>query len=147
MRGIEFDADVGYDDVMNRLLTGISLKDYDFYISEDEILSNLELPETFAKINIEFFESLKMCTPYYVLFINLHAYRKGEIQQRISTYEDFIKSTCQFIILVVDGRYFEIYTKDEQLLLQFIKNAITLNGKDIKIKTDHDDGRIRMSIW
>ena len=146
MRGIEFVTDVGYGDVLNELFLDISLNDYEFYISEDEILSKLGAPAIPQKADIKFLEKMKMCAPYYVFFINLQAYRKGEIEQKISTYEEFKKSTCQFIILIADGRCFDIYAKDEQLLLQFIRNAIILKGENIKIKTDYDDGRVRMSV-
>lgn len=147
MRGIEFTVDIGYKDVLNALLTGIHLDNYDFYISQDEIFSDLGLPKISSKADEKLFQNLNQCGSYYVLFINLQGYLKGDAQQVITTYEDFLKSACQFIILVVDGRYFEIYVKDEQLLLQFIRNATVLNGKDIKIKTDYDDGRTHMSVW
>lgn len=146
MRGIEFTADVGYKDTLNVLLSGIPLDEYDFYISQNEIFSDFELPQISEKVDGELFEKLNKCASYYVLFINLQGYQKGAVQQKIDTYEDFIKSTCQFIVLVNDGCYFEIYAKDERLLLQFIRNAIALNGKGITIKTNYDDGRTRMSV-
>ena len=147
MRGIEFVTDVGYGDVLNRLFAGILLDNYEFNISEAEILSDFKLPDISSKIDVRFFERLKMCASYYVLFVNIQAYRKGEKQQKINTYAEFLESACQFIILVADGCYFEIYAKDKQLLMQLIENAITLDAKDIKIKTDYDDGRTRMSVW
>lgn len=146
MRGIEFVTDVGYGDVLNELFLDIPLNDYAFYIREDEIVSDLGVPAISQKADIKLLEKMKKCAPYYVFFINLQAYRKGDTEQKISTYEEFKKSTCQFILLIADGRCFEIYAKDEQLLLQFIRNAITLEGKDIKIKTDYDDERVRMSV-
>lgn len=147
MRGIEFVTDIGYSDVLNEIFTGISLTEYDFYISQNELFSDSNLPAISPKMDVDFFEKLKTCTPYYVFFFNLQAYRKGEMQQKIRNYDEFLKSNCQFIVLITDGRYFDIYVKDERLLLQFIKNAINLDGKDIRIKTNYDDGRTRMSVW
>lgn len=146
MRGIEFISDVGYADVINEVLTAIPLSNYDFFISEDEVLVNYKTFEFSHKVSAEIFENLKKLSPYYVLSINLQAYPKGKLPQSITTYEDFLKSDCQFILLIIDGRYFEIYVKEEGLLMRFIKNAITLKGKSIKIKTDSNDGRIHLSI-
>ena len=146
MRGIEFIADVGYSDVLNTLLEGISLHDYDFYISEEEVFSKQKLPEISKKVDQKLLDSFRACGSYYMFFLNLQAYPPNVQKQSIITYDDFENSNCQFIILIVDGQYFEIYVKDDQLLLKFIKNAIKLHGQKITIKSDYEDGRTRMSM-
>lgn len=146
MRGIEFQLDIEYGDVLNEILSGIPLNEYDYYISEDEILGASDLPVVYPKVDASYFGELEKCAPYLVCFFNLQAYRRGETRQKIEKYEDFSKSSCQFIVLIADGYDFEIYAKDDQLLLQFIKNASALHAKDIRIKTDYCDGRTRMSV-
>lgn len=79
--------------------------------------------------------------------MNLQAYPIDAHWQPIKTYEDFFLSDCAIIILVVDGRYVEIYAKSDELILQFIKNAVKLKGVNITIKTDYDDGRTRMNVY
>lgn len=149
IRGIEFKVNIQNTDILNKVLKGIFLDDYDFYISEDEIICNNEKAQVQIpkKGNGELFENLATHIPYYVNFINLQAYKKGKKYDEVDNYSEFINSECQFIILIVDGQYLEIYAKSDNLILQFIKNAVQLKGEEIKIKTDYDDGRVRMSVW
>lgn len=149
IRGIEFKINIQHKDILNEILKDISLDDYDFYISEDEVICNngkvqMQIPK---KGDEKLFENLAIHIPYYVDFINLRAYKKGQENDQINNYTQFINSECQFIILIVDGQYLEIYAKSDNLILQFIKNAVQLKGEEIKIKTDYDDGRVRMSVW
>ena len=147
MRGIEFESDFGYGDVLNDLFFNISLNDYVFFMVEDEVFRECGLIEIPSVADVTFLGEMRACAPYFVFSLNLQAYPIGASKQKINTYEDFEKSPCQFIVLIVDGRSFEIYAKDEQLLLCFIKNIIKLGGKNIKIKTIHEDGRVRMSVY
>lgn len=149
IRGIEFKINIQHKDILNEILKDISLDDYDFYISEDEVICNngkvqMQIPK---KGDGKLFKNLAIYIPYYVDFINLRAYKKGQENDQINNYTQFINSECQFIILIVDGQYLEIYSKSDNLILQFIKNAVQLKGEEIKIKTDYDDGRVRMSVW
>ena len=146
MRGIEFLSDIGYGDVLGGIFANIPLCGYDFYISEEEIHTSAALPAVGGKTDSSYFEKLKACIPYFVFFLNLQAYRRGDARQDIRDYRDFLASSCRFAVLVTDGDCFEIYASDEQLLLQFIKNAAALHATNIRIKTDYDDGRTRMSI-
>lgn len=149
IRGIEFKINIQHKDILNEILKDISLDDYDFYISEDEVICNngkvqMQIPK---KGDGKLFKNLAIYIPYYVDFINLRAYKKGQENDQINNYTQFINSECQFTILIVDGQYLEIYAKSDNLILQFIKNAVQLKGEEIKIKTDYDDGRVRMSVW
>lgn len=149
IRGIEFKINIQHKDILNEILKDISLDDYDFYISEDEVICNngkaqMQIPK---KGDGKLFENLAIYIPYYVNFINLRAYKKGQEDDQVNNYSEFVNSECQFIILIVDGQYLEIYAKSDNLILQFIKNAVQLKGEEIKIKTDYDDGRVRMSVW
>lgn len=149
IRGIEFKINIQHKDILNEILKAISLDDYDFYISEDEVICNngkvqMQIPK---KGDGKLFKNLAIYIPYYVDFINLRAYKKGQENDQINNYTQFINSECQFTILIVDGQYLEIYAKSDNLILQFIKNAVQLKGEEIKIKTDYDDGRVRMSVW
>ena len=149
IRGIEFKINIQHKDILNEILKDISLDNYDFYISEDEVIcdngkAQMQIPK---KGDRKLFENLAIYIPYYVDFINLRAYKKGQEEDQVNNYNEFVNSECQFIILIVDGQYLEIYAKSDNLILQFIKNAVQLKGEEIKIKTDYDDGRVRMSVW
>lgn len=143
MRGIEFKINIGYSNVFRTLFKNINISEYSLQISEEEIFTKTSLQNT-SKMGI--LDYMNSNFPYYVFFIKLHAYPKEEKVQNIQTYEDFLKSKCQFTVLVSDGWCFEIYAKDDMLLLQFIQNAIKLKATDIHIKTDYDDCRTEMNV-
>ncbi|MOA55476.1 hypothetical protein D3C78_1792740 [compost metagenome] len=84
---------------------------------------------------------------YYLIFANLKAYPKEKNVKDIKTYEEFLKSDCQLVLLVVDSAYVTVYCKDKVLLENLYHNAI-INGYDnVQFITDENDGRTRLSVW
>lgn len=79
-------------------------------------------------------------------FIEIFCSHKADEQEQIETYDDFLKSNCQAIILVSDDDFAEMYAKDQLLLKQW---AEFLKESHIEVveKTLENDGRTRMSVW
>lgn len=149
MRGFQFNIQAGYMDLINSLFEGINLKSYDLYNYDNDIVlmdgGCLKLKNEL--IDDEMFEELKQKAPYLVVFLHVCAYEKGAESVKIKEFSDYLNSQCQFVIFVVDADLVEVYVKNEELFLQFLKNAIKIKGTEIKIKTNYDDDRNRLSLY
>lgn len=78
--------------------------------------------------------------------MNLQIYNKGVEAFDIDDYNEFLKSDCQFILLVTDNSYIECYFKEESIKDIVLKN---LEGNNIsyEIKTVENDGRNAMYLF
>lgn len=83
---------------------------------------------------------------YYLLFVDLKAYPKGEVLGEIETYEEFKESKCEVVVLVADGDYIQIYVKNQEEIEMMYENARN-QGLYVEYITDENDGRTRMSVW
>jgi len=145
MIGIEFKQHE-VNKFLKCLFKNIDLSKYSFLFLEDELYDN-ENPD-FREFGIndypdDFDEFLER--NYYIIFLAMQVYLKGSNIGVINNYEDFLKSTCQLIVLIVDAECFEVYFKDLDLQNQIIKNIESLNI-DYKIKTVDNDTRYSMHI-
>ena len=83
---------------------------------------------------------------YYLIFVDLKAYPKGEEVVDIETYEEFKESKCEVVVLVADGDYIQIYAKNQEEIEMIYENALN-QGFYVEYITDENDGRTRMSVW
>ncbi len=143
MIGIEATYISSYEKLIYTLLKGIDFKKYDFYVVEDEIIvegGNKKFPDKI--VGDEFLDYFSK-DDYYVIFLNLQIYNKGVEAFDIYDYNEFLKSDCQFILLVTDNRYIECYFKDENIKDVVLKN-LDANNISYDIKTLDNDGRYAM---
>ncbi|WP_108672572.1 DUF2691 family protein [Peribacillus acanthi] len=84
---------------------------------------------------------------YYVIFVELIAYPKGKQVIDIETYEDFINSECQLVLLIVDSSFTTIYCKNKEILDRLYNNAIKRGYDQVQYITDENDTRTRLSVW
>lgn len=146
MIGIEFEID-NCKNIFKLLFKGVSLNNYDLdllqldaYYPDDFKYSNKDDPS-----NKKVEELIESQREYNVIFANIRIYDKASKFQEINTYEDFIKSSCQMIILIVDIYEIEIYFKENNLKKQVLKNINDLNA-EYKIKTKDNDGRTKLYV-
>ena len=82
---------------------------------------------------------------YYMIFADLQAYPKGTLSH-IKTYEEFIESQCELVLLVADCSYVTIYCKNKGTLEWLYKNAVECGFEDVTYITDENDARTRLSV-
>ena len=87
----------------------------------------------------DFLECIK--SNHFVVFLKMQAYYKNGNFFDIHTYDDFIKSDCQLILLVYDCSYVEFYSKDQIEITAIYNNALKHNYLDINFITDNNDMR------
>ncbi len=146
MIGIEATYISSYEKLIYTLLNGIDFKKYDFYVVEDEIIvegGNKKLPDKI--VGDEFLDYFSKDN-YFVYFMNLQIYNKGVEAFGIDDYNEFLKSDCQFILLITDNRYIECYFKEESIKDVFLKN-LDANNISYEIKTVENDGRCAMNLF
>ncbi|KOS68791.1 hypothetical protein AEA09_09735 [Lysinibacillus contaminans] len=80
---------------------------------------------------------------YYTIFVDLQGYPSEQFEA-ITTYEDFVKSNCEIVILLTDCTYLDIYCKDRQLIEKLYNHAKTLPVKGLHCLSDENDGRTGM---
>ncbi|MEK7015956.1 DUF2691 family protein [Bacillus sp. FSL R9-9410] len=152
-RGITVDILDGYDNLLWKVLKPIDITVFDWQaVGREEayiIIGNELGPELFSedKEIIEGSELKKQIKDniYYLLFVDLKAYPKGEELGEIETYEEFKESKCEVVVLVADGDYIQIYAKNQEEIEMMYENALN-QGFYVEYITDKNDGRTRMSV-
>ncbi|PFL30449.1 hypothetical protein COJ26_23495 [Bacillus thuringiensis] len=153
-RGITVDILDGYDKLLWKVLKPIDITAFDWQAMGREeayiIVGNELGPELFSEDNeIMAGSALKKLIKdniYYLLFVDLKAYPKGEVLGEIETYEEFKESKCEVVVLVADGDYIQIYVKNQEEIEMMYENARN-QGLYVEYITDENDGRTRMSVW
>ena len=55
---------------------------------------------------------------YYLIFVDLKAFSRTSYVREIATYQEFVESDCQFVLLIVDSSFVTIYAKDQITIKQ-----------------------------
>jgi hypothetical protein len=148
-RGIRFKVPNEWGTIINFILENIQLRDYIFNISNDEIHLEKEgfLFNNEDVMEGEVFENLISQSKYYALFANIQRYPKDSIVKNIKTYDDFLKSDCDLIVIIVDGTFVDIFVKFEKDFIQIANNAKKNNFIDIEYITEKNDIIKNLSCW
>lgn len=64
----------------------------------------------------------------------------------IHTYQEFVKSDCQILLLVYDCEFVEIYAKEPVISQALYQNAVLHNYSDVVYITDANDERTKMDV-
>ncbi|MCY7859479.1 DUF2691 family protein [Bacillus sonorensis] len=84
---------------------------------------------------------------YYAIFVELRAYPLGKVVNQINTYEEFMNSECELVLLLVDSSYVSIYCKDTNVVEKLYLNALKNEFEDVKFITDENDVRTSLTVW
>lgn len=84
---------------------------------------------------------------YYVIFADLKAFPKGKKVVNIQTYEEYVNSDCQFVLIIVDCVHVAIYCKDQDKLADLYLGAQSHGYSKVQYTTGDNDFRTRLSAW
>lgn len=138
MLGIKIEYLGGYGAILRDLFQDIPWENYDWYSSSDEIIEgdkNLYLPSHLTSAH---FSKLLGKDDYLVVFSKLEGMKKGAKYVDIKTYNQFLKSECEVIILITDSIDIDIYAKEEMLLKKFLDNARKIGDKVLPLTIESD---------
>lgn len=117
-RGITFEIPNEYGSFLWKVLMSFEITEFawasgdeESYLVEDEELREPLFSEEINEMGGLFLRELLEENKYYLIFVNLQAYPKGKNSLLIETYEEYVKSNCQLMLLVVDSIYVTIYCK------------------------------------
>lgn len=153
-RGLTFRIPNGYGNFLNEILSPFDITLYDWYVGGEEsyFVNDDQLDEPLFP-NEEFgldgaiLKRMIENTKQILIFVNIKAYPKGKVVEDISTFNDFLKSDCQLVLLVVDSAYVTIYCKDKNHIEELHKNAVNKGYDKVEYVTDDNDFRTRLSVW
>lgn len=147
MRGVSFEIPNKYGKQLFDILKDVDVSRWDWqigggeaYIIEDGALGK-DLFGTITSLTGK--ELLKLISEneYYLIFADLKAYMKVESELEIETYEDFLDSDCQFVLLTVDSSYVTIYSKSKSTIQSLYDQAVAAKYKKVEYITDDNDER------
>lgn len=116
MIGIKFIIKNEYSKILAKILHDIDCSQYMWKIENEEVLGE-QGKAFFEKTNYNNDEFRKIIQKeHYPIFLNLQMHYKNKDIDDIENYNQFLKSSCQLIIFIVDNVFVEIYTKDQSIL-------------------------------
>ncbi len=149
IRGVSFQIPQMISDTLLQILKCIDIAQYDWYNidSQNEVWSDSR-QELFFQANFYDGKSFALCIQeyHYIIFLKLQAYFPNSQCYDIHTYQEFVESDCQILLLVYDCEFVEIYIKDFAISQAIYQNAILNHYTDVVYITDTNDGRTKMDI-
>ena len=145
MRGISFEIPNAYGRYLFEILDYIEITEFiwrigggeAYYVEKNELDTSL-LP-TGSIVDGNTLKNIISKKDYYLIFADLKGFTKEEDVREIGTYQEFLGSKCQFVLLVVDSSWIYIYSKDPDIIKQLHSNAVAAKYKNIKYLTDEND--------
>ncbi|MCY8854597.1 DUF2691 family protein [Bacillus inaquosorum] len=83
---------------------------------------------------------------YYTIFVELQAYPFGQAVDLVQTYEEFIDSDCELVLLLADSSYVSIYCKDRNVIEKLFINALKNDFEEVQLITDDNDTRTGLTV-
>ncbi|MBD2864033.1 DUF2691 family protein [Paenibacillus oceani] len=153
-RGIQLEIPNEWGSHLGEVLEPFNISHFDWYIGGEEAYQYTEgddfkplfQGEIYGMKGQDLSEILKS-TRYYIIFANFKAYPRGESIEDVLTYEEFLKSQCQLVLIVIDSSYLTVYCKDNKMLDDLYLNAIRKGFEKVEYITDENDFRTRLSVW
>lgn len=121
-----------YDIILNKIFHDIDCSNFRWKIEDEEVLGE-HVEFFFDKTDYSNNEFQNMIQKeHYPIFLNLQMYYKNSDVNDIKNYEQFLTSSCQLILFIVDNIFVEIYAKNQTILEKISKNAVDFDFSNIE---------------
>ncbi len=145
MRGISFKIPNSYGKHLWEILECINIReltwkigDGESYFIENNTLGNPLFPNSSSLNGEELWKQISK-KDYYLIFVDLKGFPKGSDVREVATYQEFMESECQFVILLVDCSDVIIYSKDQLAIQHIFSKALATGYTNIEYITDEND--------
>lgn len=145
MRGVSFEIPNTYGKYLFEILDGSQIREFiwrvidvESYRIENKTLGEPLFPATCIVDGEKLYREISK-DDQYLIFVDLKAFPNEADVKEITTYQEFVDSECQFVLLVVDSSYVTIYAKDQMTIKQLHAKAVTAGYKNIVYITDDND--------
>lgn len=153
MRGISFLIPNQYGRYLFDILESIDMKKYfwktggeEAYYIEGDTLGECLFPKPYIYSGTELYSRISE-KEYYAIFADLKAFIDKTDVEEVATYEDFVRSPCEFVLLIVDCSYVTIYAKDQHEIARIYAKAVATGFESIEYITDENDTRTTLSVF
>ena len=147
MRRLSFEIPNEYGQYLFDILNAFDFKQYfwktggeEAYFIENDELSTPLFPKPHVYTGEAFYKRISE-RDYYVIFADLKAFNDPLHVKEISTYEEFLNSKCEFVLLLVDCSYVTIYAKNPEVITALYAKAIDSAYENVAYITDENDNR------
>ncbi|WP_314592163.1 DUF2691 family protein [Paenibacillus terrigena] len=153
IRGISFEIPNEYGCFLREILKPLNMSVFNWYVGGEEayFVDDGELGESLFPGEIIGLDGVLLKDILeknaYVIFANLKAFPKDKNVLDVRTYEEFLHSYCELVLLLIDCSYVAIYCKDKEKLERLFDNAKRNCFEKIQYITDENDFRTRLSVW
>ncbi|WP_010097253.1 DUF2691 family protein [Ornithinibacillus scapharcae] len=144
VRGISFEIPNTYGTFLHDILHDLPLKEYiwkidpvESYVIEQGQLGT-PLFQTTKLAGDELYD-LVLQGDQYLIFVDLKAFPNEDTMIDITTFEEFLLSECQFVLLVVDSSFVRIYAKELDIINHLYRKTMDSGYKNIAIITEDND--------
>lgn len=131
MLGIRFEIKNEWDSILNKIFYEVDFSECVWKIVEDDVHGK-ELDRFFSKdeySNDEFMKIIK--EEHYPVALNLQMFLKSKMGENVYSYNEFLKSSCQLVLIIVDNIFVDIYAKNENVLKKIHDNAVHFGFTDV----------------
>lgn len=149
IRGLSFKISQGISNPLFNILAGVDAEKYSWFCvpNQEEVWdtdSNLPFFKKADYNGREFADLIKRdCN---IIFLKLQAYISKSEYFNISSYDEFIKSDCQLLLLVYDCIFAEIYCRNTDITKAIYNSIINKRYSDVAFITDSNDNRYKFDI-
>ncbi|SET71439.1 Protein of unknown function [Oceanobacillus limi] len=154
MRGLSFEIPNTYGKFLYDILGEMDFSRFVWYVQgvESYIMDGNDLSEkllfpTTAILDGEKLKQKVSSEAYYLIFADLKAFPHESDVSEITTYQEFVTSNCQFVLLVVDSSYVSIYAKDQKMIQQLYANAQAAGYENIEFTTEENDKQTTLQAF
>lgn len=137
---------------LSKIFSGIDVLQYVWEIIHEDFLyyENGERKEKFFKTDIlngkEFLECISR-DKYYMIFADIKAYPVSTERIEIETFNDFLESNCEMVLLCTDTAFIEFYCKDRDILDKVYNNCICNGFEKVQYKSITDVSGRNLIAW
>ncbi len=153
MRGISFEIKNEYGryilDILTNLISATwhwSIGPGESYKIENGTLGANLFPDDTILNGLSFLNCISV-DEYYVIFADLKAFPQREDVVEIKSYEDFLKSSCEMVLLIIDSSYVSLFVKEESIIDKLFERATASYYTNIQLITDENDTRSCLTVW
>ena len=152
-RGLTFDIPNTFGQFAADILKPFPISAYTWFIGDGEAYTDFKedtdtdlFPQNQRIIEGHELRQRLEGNSYYMIFAELKAFPSGMVTE-INTYEEYLKSSCELVILIADCSYVSLYCKDPDMLEALYQQAVQCGFLHVDYVTDENDARTRLSVW
>ena len=148
--GMEFIYEGGFQNILKALSCNQTFSENKWAV--DCLWVEGSTGESYQEMNNQTYAGSELLSQFscldesFVYFARIREYATSSDIDHISAFEDFLKSRCTMIILVMDSCFCEIYAKSEEELLSIKSNLASLFSIDAKIIPMNKITRVELTV-